>query len=257
MKVNHNGKIVEIKTMPNEKGIDVIACELINSNPQCDIDGYPELNDEDFKYWSDQAAMAREKQAAKTIKEIENSYNMKGTKPMEETKKPYNMKEALKLSSETNIDNIILAMQKRKENPQEKNKNKKKNGEGFNEETIKRVDVSGDTPLLERKPITVQVSPLTTKELERLKRQQELPPLDIGIEEIGVTSTIEDIAAKYDYDMERGISVLNITVPLNLTMTEKLKSKAYLMAEKEKVKVSDYFIKLMIKDIMEKEGEKK
>lgn len=260
MKVIHNDEIKEIPTMPNKNGVDVIfhkiaaeghRSEVIQKEPNGKKESLFILDDEAFEKWS---AIAKA--------EINNPTSSNSE---EDVPGPYNMKQAMKLSGDSNLENIVEKIKEYSYEKKSKGKKKKeepdKNTFGDkkpkkDEKDEKPFDFSIHTPLLENTiPEPPKVSHLTTEDYERLQRQQELPPLDINMEDISI-STIEEVAGRYDYNMEAGISVFAIPVTLPITMTEKLRTKANLMAEAEKIKISDYFIKLMIKDIMEKEGRK-
>lgn len=260
MKVIHNDEIKEIPTMPNKNGVDVIfhkiaaeghRSEVIQKEPNGKKESVFVLDDEAFEKWS---AIAKA--------EINNPTPSTSE---EDIPGPYNMKQAMKLSGDSNLENIVEKIKEYSYEKKSKGKKKKEEPNKYafgdkkpkkDEKEEKPFDFSIHTPLLENTiPEPPKVSHLTTEDYERLQRQQELPPLDINMEDIGI-STIEEVAGRYDYNMEAGISVFAIPVTLPITMTEKLRTKANLMAEAEKIKISDYFIKLMIKDIMEKEGRK-
>ena len=262
MKVIHNDVIKEIPTMPNKNGVDVIFHEIaaeghqteeIEKGPNGKKESVFVLDDEAFAKWS-----------AKAKAEINNPTPSTSE---EDIPGPYNMKQAMKLSGDSNLENIVEKIKEYSYEKKSKGKKKKEEPDKYafgdkkpkkDEKDEKPFDFSIHTPLLENTiPEPPRVSHLTTEDYERLQRQQELPPLDMNMEDIGITkSTIEEIAGRYGYNMEAGISVFAIPITLPIIMTEKLMAKANLMAETAKLKISDYFIQLMLKDIMEKEGRK-
>ena len=262
MKVIHNDVIKEIPTMPNKNGVDVIFHEIaaeghqteeIEKGPNGKKESVFVLDDEAFAKWS-----------AKAKAEINNPTPSTSE---EDIPGPYNMKQAMKLSGDSNLENIVEKIKEYSYEKKSKGKKKKEEPDKYafgdkkpkkDEKDEKPFDFSIHTPLLENTiPEPPRVSHLTTEDYERLQRQQELPPLDMNMEDIGITkSTIEEIAGRYGYNMEAGISVFAIPITLPIIMTEKLMAKANLMAETAKLKISDYFIQLMLKDIMEKEGGK-
>lgn len=262
MKVIHNDVIKEIPTMPNKNGVDVIFHEIaaeghqteeIEKGPNGKKESVFVLDDEAFAKWS-----------AKAKAEINNPTP---STSKEDIPGPYNMKQAMKLSGDSNLENIVEKIKEYSYEKKSKGKKKKEEPDKYafgdkkpkkDEKDEKPFDFSIHSPLLENTiPEPPRVSHLTTEDYERLQRQQELPPLDINMEDIGITkSTIEEIAGRYGYNMEAGISVFAIPITLPIIMTEKLMAKANLMAETAKLKISDYFIRLMLKDIMEKEGGK-
>ena len=262
MKVIHNDVIKEIPTMPNKNGVDVIFHEIaaeghqteeIEKGPNGKKESVFVLDDEAFAKWS-----------AKAKAEINNPTPSTSE---EDIPGPYNMKQAMKLSGDSNLENIVEKIKEHSYEKKGKGKKKKEEPDKYafgdkkpkkDEKDEKPFDFSIHSPLLENTiPEPPRVSHLTTEDYERLQRQQELPPLDINMEDIGITkSTIEEIAGRYGYNMEAGISVFAIPITLPIIMTEKLMAKANLMAETSKLKISDYFIQLMLKDIMEKEGRK-